>query len=62
MVLVCLYQGVQAGVVNYSYGVIVVPISEEFETTRFMLMMGVSAATLVVFDCGHYAASGTTID
>lgn len=45
--LVTLYQGLQSGLVNYSYGVIVVPLAEEFEPSRFMLMMGVTAGTLV---------------
>lgn len=41
-----LVQAVATGTIAYSYSVIVVPLSGEFETTRMMLMLGMTAMTL----------------
>lgn len=45
--LVAIYQGVMSGLINYSYGIIVVPLLEEFGASVFVAMLGLTAAKLV---------------
>jgi MFS family permease len=42
-----LVQAVAAGTIAYSYSVVVVPLAGEFESSRMMLMLGMTAMTLV---------------
>ena len=45
--LVALYQGVMSGLINYSYGILIFPIVEEFGASLFVAMLGLTAAKLV---------------
>ncbi|MBK7168707.1 MAG: MFS transporter [Gammaproteobacteria bacterium] len=42
-----LLQGVVVGIVSYSYGIVLTPIAGEFSASRFEMMLGVTACTLV---------------
>jgi sugar phosphate permease len=45
--LVALYQGLMSGLINYSYGILIVPIVEELGASLFVAMLGLTAAKLV---------------
>lgn len=45
--LVAFYQGLMSGLINYSYGILVVPLVEEFGASLFVAMLGLTAAKLV---------------
>lgn len=47
VLVAALTQGVLIGTVNYSYSIIIVPLGEEFESSRLSLMMGITTASLV---------------
>ncbi len=45
--LVALYHGLMSGLINYSYGILIVPLVEEFGASLFVAMLGLTAAKLV---------------
>lgn len=47
VLLVALYHGLMSGLINYSYGILIVPLVEEFGASLFVAMLGLTAAKLV---------------
>ena len=47
VLVVALTQGILIGMVNYSYGILIVPLEEEFDSSRLSLMMGITVASLI---------------